>query len=111
MDFRAIILVIAIWEEAPTPRRIPCPPRSYSPWEKTRNEAKLNEYRQLVPASSQKHPGKFRAIYGREAPDGSAIEEIVLLEFPTFEDATPWYHGPEYQAARERSIITEGLPA
>ena len=25
--------------------------------EKTRNEAKLKEYRQLVPASFQKHPG------------------------------------------------------
>jgi uncharacterized protein (DUF1330 family) len=87
--------------------------------EKTRNEAKLNEYRQLVPASFQKHPAKFRAIHGRhEVLEGSAIEEIVILEFPSFEHATAWYHSPEYQAAREhrfrggdyRCIITEGLP-
>ncbi len=87
--------------------------------EKTRNESRLNEYRQLVPASFQKHPAKFRAIHGRhQVLEGSAIEEIVILEFPSFEDATAWYHSPEYQAAREhrfqggdyRCIITEGLP-
>jgi uncharacterized protein (DUF1330 family) len=33
--------------------------------EETRSEAKWNEYRRLVPASIQKHPGKFRAIHGR----------------------------------------------
>jgi uncharacterized protein (DUF1330 family) len=84
-----------------------------------RNESRLDEYRQLVPASFQKHPAKFRAIHGRqEVLEGSAIEEIVILEFPSFEDATAWYHSPEYQAAREhrlrggdyRCIITEGLP-
>ncbi len=87
--------------------------------EKTRNESRLNEYRQLVPASFQKHPGKFRAIQGRHQDlEGSAIEEIVILEFPSFADAIAWYHSPEYQAAREhrfqggdyRCIITGGLP-
>jgi len=51
--------------------------------EKTRNESRRKEYRQLVPASFQIHPGKFRAIQGRhEVLEGSAIEEIVILEFP-----------------------------
>ena len=86
--------------------------------EKNRNKAELNEYRQLVPASFQKHPAKFRTIHGRhEVLEGFAIEKIVILEFPTFEDATAWYHGPQYHAARERRfqggdyrcIITEGL--
>ena len=63
---------------------------------KTRNESRLNEYRQLVPASFQKHPGKFRAVQGRHQDlEGSAIEEIVILEFPSFADATAWYHSPE----------------
>lgn len=88
--------------------------------EKTRNEAKLNEYRQLVPPSFAKHHAKFRAIHGRhQVLEGSAIEEIIILEFPTFDDATAWYHSSEYQAACQlrfqggdyRCIITEGLPA
>jgi uncharacterized protein (DUF1330 family) len=63
--------------------------------EKTRNESRRKEYRQLVPASLQKHPAKFRAIQGRhEVLEGSAIEEIVILEFP-FADATAWHHSPE----------------
>ena len=87
--------------------------------EKTRNSAKLDQYRQMVPPSFAKHPAKFRAIHGRhQVLEGSASEEIVILEFPSFEDATAWYHCPEYQAAREhrlrdgdyRCIITEGLP-
>jgi uncharacterized protein (DUF1330 family) len=78
----------------------------------------LNEYRQLVPASFQKHPAKFRAIHGRhQVLEGSAIEEIFILEFPSFEDQR-LVSPPRYQAAREhrfqggdyRCIITEGLP-
>jgi len=50
--------------------------------EKTRSESRLNEYRQLVPASFQKHPGKFRAMHGsHRVRKASAIEEIVILEF------------------------------
>jgi len=64
--------------------------------EKTRSESRLNEYRQFVPVSSQKHPAEFRAMHGRhQVLEGSVIEEIVILEFPSFEDATAWYHSPE----------------
>jgi uncharacterized protein (DUF1330 family) len=39
----------------------------------------------------QKHPAKFRAIHGRhQVLEGSAIEEIVIVEFPSFEDARAW---------------------
>jgi uncharacterized protein (DUF1330 family) len=49
---------------------------------------------------------------------GSAVAEIIILEFPTYEDATLWYRSPEYQAAGQhrfqggdyRRIISEGLP-
>ena len=110
--------MVRFCENAPTPGSIPCPRGQYSR-EKTRNESRLNEYRQLVPASWQKHPGKFRAVHDcHEVLEASAIEEIVSLEFPSFEDATAWVHSPGYQAAREqrfpggdyRCLITEGLP-
>jgi uncharacterized protein (DUF1330 family) len=77
------------------------------------------EYRPLVPASFQKHPGKFRGIHGRhEVLEAPQSKKLSSSNSPTFADATAWYHGPEYQAAREhrfqggdyRCIITRGLP-
>ena len=47
-----------------------------------------------------------------EAPDG-----VVMLEFPTVEDAKAWYFSPGYQAAAQhrkkgahyRVILVEGI--
>jgi len=55
--------------------------------------------------------GNFETMEG-EAPDG-----VVLLQFPTVEDAKAWYYSPAYQAALEhrkraanyRVILVEGL--
>jgi uncharacterized protein (DUF1330 family) len=86
--------------------------------EKTRNAAKLDEYKKLAPASFQKHPVTFLALHGRsEVLEGPQSEEIIILEFPTYEAAQTWYHSAEYQAACEhrfqggdyRCILTEGI--
>ncbi|MFZ0276501.1 MAG: DUF1330 domain-containing protein [Candidatus Sulfotelmatobacter sp.] len=88
--------------------------------EKTRNAAKLEEYRKLTPPSFQKHPATFLAIHGRqEVLEGAQNEDIVIIEFPSYEAALAWYHSPEYQAACEhrfqggdyRCILTEGVAA
>ena len=88
--------------------------------EKTRNTAKLELYKQQAPASFEQHPTTFRAYKGRyEVLEGSAIEDIIILEFPSYEEAEAWYHSPAYQAASEhrfqggdyRCIITEGVVA
>jgi|SRR5271154_2777467 uncharacterized protein (DUF1330 family) len=85
--------------------------------EKTRNAAELEEYRKLAPGSFQNHPTKFLAIHGRqEVLEGPKNEDIVILEFPSYEAALAWYHSPEYQAAcvhrfqgaDYRCILTEG---
>jgi len=85
--------------------------------ERTRDEAQLDQYKKLAPASFRQHPATFLAIHGRhEVLEGPALEEIIILEFPTYEEAKSWYHSPEYQAACEhrfqggdyRCIITEG---
>ena len=85
--------------------------------EKTRNAAQMDQYKKLAPASFQQHPATFRAIHGRhEVLEGPAVEEIIILEFPTYDEAKAWYESPEYQAACEhrfragdyRFIITEG---
>jgi uncharacterized protein (DUF1330 family) len=85
--------------------------------ERTRNAAQLEQYKLRVPASFQQHPATIRAIHGRhEVLEGPAIEEVIMLEFPTYDEAKAWYQSPEYQAACEhrfqggdyRCIFTEG---
>ncbi len=65
----------------------------------------------------KQHPATIRAIHGRhEVLKGPAIEEIIILEFPAYDEAKAWYQSPEYQAACEhrflggdcRGIFSEG---
>ena len=88
--------------------------------EKTRDAAELEQYKQLAPPAFKEHPAIIRAIHGRtEVLEGSAVEDIVILEFSTYEDAKAWYQGPAYQAASKhrhqggdyRFILTEGISA
>lgn len=66
-----------------------------------------------------KFSSKPLVVYGRsEALEGANPDGIVLLQFPTFEDAKAWYDSPAYQealafrknAAEWRVVIVEGLP-
>jgi len=88
--------------------------------EKTRDAAELEQYKNLAPPSFEEHPAIVRAIHGRtEVLEGSAAEDIVILEFSTHQDAKSWYHGSAYQAASKhrhqggdyRFILTEGISA
>jgi uncharacterized protein (DUF1330 family) len=85
--------------------------------EKTRNAAKIAEYKKLVPPTFAEHPAKILALNGRsQFPEGPTGEEIIILEFPSYEAAQAWYNSAEYEAARElryqggdyRCILTEG---
>jgi uncharacterized protein (DUF1330 family) len=87
---------------------------------KTRDAAEIEQYKQLTPPSFKEHPAIIRAIHGRtEVLEGSATEDIVILEFSTYEDAKAWYHSSAYQAASKhrhqcgdyRFILTEGTSA
>ena len=49
---------------------------------------------------ADKHKIKPLAFYGpTETFEGDAPDGVVLLEFPTADDARGWYNSPEYQAA------------
>ena len=57
-------------------------------------------------------------VYGAlEALEGDAPDGVVILRFPTVEDARAWYNSPAYQAAVAyrkkgadyRAFIVEGL--
>lgn len=70
------------------------------------------------PAWMEQFSIKPLAVYGSlETLEGDDADGVVLLEFPTLEDARGWYNSPEYQgaladrhkAAHYRAIMFEGL--
>lgn len=84
-----------------------------------RDEAAMAEYKQRNRANP---PGDFkmtpRVIYGPvHALEGEAPQAVIMLEFPTVEEANAWYDSPNYQAALPhrlkaadyRTIIVEGV--
>jgi uncharacterized protein (DUF1330 family) len=83
--------------------------------ERTRDQAELDIYSQEVSASLTGHAVTTRA-YRQEVLEGSAVEGVVILEFPTFEDSKAWYDSPAYRKVREhrykgadyRAIMVEG---
>ena len=64
--------------------------------------AKYDVYKPLAATAVEKHGGRYLAR-GGETEDLEGVRphaRLVILEFPTFEQAKAWYHSPEYQAAK-----------
>jgi uncharacterized protein (DUF1330 family) len=83
-----------------------------------RDAAAMVDYQRL----SRENKGDFKlkplTVYGAlEALEGDAPDGVVLLEFPTIEDAKAWYYSPGYQAAvphrvkgaEYRAFIVKGI--
>ena len=76
------------------------------------------DYRKQVPATIEKYGGRFAARGGKaEALEGGwTPKRIVLLEFPSYDQALKWYRSPEYapliklrqKASRGELIVVEG---
>jgi uncharacterized protein (DUF1330 family) len=86
--------------------------------ESTRNASELETYSQEVGATLAGHPITVLAAYGHhEVLEGPAVEGVVILEFPTFDEAKAWYDSPAYREVREhrfrgaeyRAVIVQGL--
>ena len=76
-----------------------------------------DEYRGQVLATIEKYGGRFLVRGGRaEAVEGAAPKRMVVLEFPSLEQAQKWYRSPEYapliklrqKASKGKLIIVEG---
>ena len=70
--------------------------------EPVRDEVAMAEYRRM----NRESAGQFSAnltplvIYGAvEALEGPKPDGVIVLQFPTVEDAKTWYDSPAYQAA------------
>jgi uncharacterized protein (DUF1330 family) len=78
-----------------------------------------DDYKKLVPATVEKYGGRFAVRGGAvDAKEGDwKPARLVVLEFPTMEQARRWYASPEYapalalrlKAAKARLILVEGV--
>lgn len=88
-----------------------------------RDQARIEEYsrrnRENAALFRERFGSRPLVVYGRsEAPEGANPDGVVVMEFPTFEDAKAWYESDAYQealafrkeAADWRAVIVEGLP-
>jgi uncharacterized protein (DUF1330 family) len=82
--------------------------------------ATMEEYKKLSPATVERYGGRFLARGRRtETLEGTwSPQRLVILEFPSFEQARAWANSPEYapakalrqKAARSNLIVVEGEP-
>lgn len=73
-----------------------------------------DEYKKLSPAAVAAYGGKYLARGGRVEPlEGDwQPSRVVVLEFPTFEQARAWADSPEYapaKALRQRAAMTRAI--
>ena len=78
---------------------------------KVTDPRKYENYKALTPAAVEAAGGRFVVRGGRlKTIEGdSEHRRVVVIEFPTFEDAEAFYHSPLYEAAKaEREGAAEG---
>ncbi len=82
------------------------------------DQDEMAEYQRLTREIKGDYKLTPRVVYGNiEAVEGEAPDGMVMLEFPSVEDAKAWYNSPGYQAAlahrlkaaNYRAMIVEGL--
>ena len=81
--------------------------------------ALFEEYRKQVPATIARYGGKYLVRGGATdtIEGGWAPARVVVLEFPSLEQARKWYHSAEYKpllamrlkAAKSKAILAEGV--
>ena len=77
------------------------------------------DYKELAPAAVALYGGKYIARGGKsETLEGDwPINRLVILEFPTMEQAKAWLNSPEYAPARalrhkyasSKMVVVEGI--
>jgi uncharacterized protein (DUF1330 family) len=67
--------------------------------ERTNDQRELDVYAEKAKELLADLPVTVLSAYGRtEVFEGEAPEGVVLVSFPTFEQATAWYHSDAYQS-------------
>ena len=83
-----------------------------------RDQSEMDTYSRMIRENPPDPKLTPLAVYGAiEALEGNAPDGIVVLKFPSVEDAKAWYNSPGYQAAiphrkkgaEYRALIVQGL--
>src|SRR5687767_14197312 len=84
------------------------------------NGGAYQEYLQMANGTHDPYGGRFVVRGGNPEPveGGWATKRVVIIEFPTRENALRWYRSAEYQRARQkrlgaadfRAVIVDALP-
>jgi uncharacterized protein (DUF1330 family) len=83
-----------------------------------RDQSAIDTYQRMNRESPRDPKLTPLVVYGAiEALEGAAPDGVVMLQFPTVEDARAWYNSPGYQAAIPhrkkgadyRAFIVKGL--
>jgi uncharacterized protein (DUF1330 family) len=70
------------------------------------NPERFQEYRKLAGPAVAQYGGKYLVRGGERTVLEGKFEanRLVVVEFPSSEDAKTFYNSPEYQAARQKRI-------
>jgi uncharacterized protein (DUF1330 family) len=83
-----------------------------------RDQSAMDTYSRMNREAPRDPHLKALAVYGAlETLEGPTADGVILLQFPTVEDAKAWYNSPAYQAAIPyrkkgadyRAIIVQGV--
>ena len=83
-----------------------------------RDQSEIDTYSRMNRESPRDPKIKPLVVYGAIEPvEGAAPDGMVMLQFPTVDDAKAWYNSPAYQAALPhrkkgadyRAFIVQGL--
>ena len=86
--------------------------------EPVKDPAAMAEYHRLISSGPPPENLKPLVLYGpAQSLHGELPDGVVVMEFPTVEDAKAWYDSPRYRearvfrqkAARHREMIVEGF--
>jgi uncharacterized protein (DUF1330 family) len=86
--------------------------------DKIRDQAEMDIYSRMNRDSPKDPKLTPLVVYGAtEAVEGTAPDGMIVLQFPTIDDAKAWYNSPAYQAALPhrqqgadyRAFIVQGL--
>ncbi len=86
--------------------------------ESINDQNELNEYRRIGVPALLASKAKILVRNGKfEMLEGASPESVVMLEFPTWEDAKEWYDSPTYQEALQhrfkgakcRAVLVQGV--
>ena len=85
---------------------------------RVRDPGAYEQYLRVVPTTIEHFGGRYLARGGQAQAAEGHLEpsRVIVLEFPSYEDAQLWYSSPEYTAAKQlrhgcavgEMIIVEG---